>query len=443
MRIGLRTLKTSIAIFIAISFFLVFKAIELIPEVEVGFANKWYNPFFAALAACYSLQGSKEKSISQAKNRCIASVIGGLVGILLIYIYGLCGGVWPSLPSINLLELNFLLPYILISISAILVIIIGNLLNQRQAIFVALLTFLSVTVNPGTIVPNWEFQFGINRILSTVFGVLIALLVNFIHLPHFINKKDTVSIINLDTLYNTNNTNVINYINYKLNNLKEDNITFSFFTKEAPCKFIDTIKTLNIDKPIICMNNSAIYDYNSKRYYDVKYIDINTCERINQIMHEYNITPFINKIDNNVQYIYNEHINTSLEAKYEDYVKNLPYLNYVPFAIKDNKEIVYYTIMEDSNTLEILYSLLNDKSFNDYIIVKYDNIYLNNEFIKCLRIYSKDISNNDLHYELIYNKLSYINPSIDLDMNTNDQIKVYRKYFRNIKKLYYQGDLSK
>ena len=57
--------------------------------------------------------------------------------------------------------------------------------------FVSILTFLSCTVNPNatiaTEVGTWLF--GVNRIVSTVLGVLIALVVNLFTFPRFIKKS--------------------------------------------------------------------------------------------------------------------------------------------------------------------------------------------------------------------------------------------------------------
>ena len=197
-RIGLRMIKTAISVFLCLMFYIVLKLFEYIPGVDDNLAYNWYNPFFAGIATAYSIHATKEASIKQAENRCIASVIGGGVGIGLVSIYEVFGGVWPNSSNINLETFNYIVPYILISICVILVILIGVKLNKQQAIFVSILTLLSVTVNPNVNVENWQYQFGVNRILSTIVGVLIALAVNLFRLPHRFNNKNLLFCVGID-----------------------------------------------------------------------------------------------------------------------------------------------------------------------------------------------------------------------------------------------------
>ena len=134
----------------------------------------------------------KKKSLEQAKNRCVASLIGGIIGIILVSIYELIGGKgsWPTLSEMKLVK--FILPYTLTALISIVVVVVGVALKQRPAVFVSILTFLSVTVNPNATISNtWgEWVFGLNRILSTIIGVLVALGVNCFRLPHRDKNKE-------------------------------------------------------------------------------------------------------------------------------------------------------------------------------------------------------------------------------------------------------------
>lgn len=44
-RIGLRTIKTAISVFLCLMVFIIFKLFEFIPGVPQNFAFSWYNPF--------------------------------------------------------------------------------------------------------------------------------------------------------------------------------------------------------------------------------------------------------------------------------------------------------------------------------------------------------------------------------------------------------------
>lgn len=441
---GLRTIKTAITIFLCLAVFMILKSFELIPSVPEGFSTNWFNPFFAALAGCYSLGDSKKTSISQAKNRCIASLIGGIVGILLIFLYNLTGLSWPSLASIDILSYNFLLPYLLVAIFSTFVITIGILLKQQKAIFVALLTFLSVTINPGTIVDNWEFQFGINRILSTIVGVLLALLVNFMHLPHFHKNKNLMFIINIDEILKSDDDTFKGYIKYKLNNFLEQGIEYTFYTTRTPSTYMNLIKEYDLNNDIISMNGACTYNIKELSYQNEIYLSDIAIEELNNIFKELDITPFINVIKDNVQYIYSKQINNNAEETYEALKKNAPYVNYIKGeTINDN--IMYYLLLEKEEIIdELLEKLKNTQIHNEIECETFEflNTYQTTEKLKYIKIFSKDIC--DLkHLKNHYNKeICFISNDLnngiseiaDYIVTNND----YDKMFKLAEKLYYK-----
>ena len=83
--IGLRNIKTAIAVFITLMFKLVL--VLLIGEEQ---AFVWYTPFFAAIAAAYSMHKDVQSSLRQAKIRSLGSIIGGLYGILIVLLVEEC-----------------------------------------------------------------------------------------------------------------------------------------------------------------------------------------------------------------------------------------------------------------------------------------------------------------------------------------------------------------
>ena len=70
-KIGMRTIKTAICIFICLVIFVGLKFIEEIPSVPENFAIIAFNPFFAGIATAYSVHSTKQKSLEQAKNRSV------------------------------------------------------------------------------------------------------------------------------------------------------------------------------------------------------------------------------------------------------------------------------------------------------------------------------------------------------------------------------------
>lgn len=150
MKIGLRTWKTVVAVFVCF----------LIDEIRKGGL-----PFYAAIAAILCIQKNNRDSLEEAKKREIATIIGGSWGILFLftekYIFSF------SIP---------LFRYFALSIMLIPVIQVSRLLKQEKGTFLMCVIFLCVTVTHGT--DNSPFVFALNRIFDTSIGIFVALCIN-------------------------------------------------------------------------------------------------------------------------------------------------------------------------------------------------------------------------------------------------------------------------
>ena len=165
-KIGLRTIKTAISIGLGMLFYILLRIIDDktgLYNQQTGFRfSDFFSPFFAGIAAAYSLYPSKKQSYSQAKNRVVASLLGGVVGIALTIGYGLIGKIsgnsfftWSNLgDNPKFTPWQYIVPYSLVTIGVLVVVIFGNALHKQSAIFVGILTFISVTINPMGMIVN-------------------------------------------------------------------------------------------------------------------------------------------------------------------------------------------------------------------------------------------------------------------------------------------------
>lgn len=432
-KIGLRTIKTSICVFCCLLVFILLKLFEFIDGVPDDFAFSWYNPFFAAIATAYSVHASKSASLNQAKNRCVASIIGGVIGILLISIYELFGGKWPNLQAVSLTSFNFLIPYILISLFTILVIIIGVSLKQQQAVFVSILTFLSVTVNPNINVGYWQWQFGLNRILSTIIGVLIALGINLFRLPHRFNNKNLLFCVGIDGMLLTDNDRFKGFMQYKMNYLNRIGANVTLFTTRTPTTFMPLLNDVKINNPVVCMSGACLYDTVNKKYIDYENIDEESSLKLLDIIKKNNITPFINVINDNILYIYNESLDNDGEIIYANTKRNAPYCNYI--NTKYEGEVLYYLIIEKEDIINNLIKDINESDINDRVaVITYDVKEENQkENLKYVKIYNKNILNlNILKKYLENNKYDLVGLTSDRQSN---HLLINSKYCVTLEKL--------
>lgn len=154
-KIGLRTIKTSISVFLCLFLF---------PN----------EPFFACLAAVSCLQNNVSNSIKASKNRVIGTIVGALYGLIFL--------IFCRYFKFNL-ESEFLsntLIYFSIAIGIILVIHTCNLIKKSGGINVSCIAFLAITTVHAYSAPLY---YALDRIIQTIFGSVIALLVNYFVFP--------------------------------------------------------------------------------------------------------------------------------------------------------------------------------------------------------------------------------------------------------------------
>lgn len=139
-RIGMRNVKTAIAVLLCILILHPF-------QME--------SPFYACIAAVITMQNTVEDSYETGINRIIGTLIGAVIGLILCYIS----------PQNSLL----------IFIGAVLVVYAANLLDKKGCTSIALIVFLAIMLNIADAPP---FYYSTMRVIETILGILVSVLVN-------------------------------------------------------------------------------------------------------------------------------------------------------------------------------------------------------------------------------------------------------------------------
>lgn len=150
VRVGGRTGKTVIAVF---SCFL----IDTLRENDI--------PFYAAIAAILCIQHNLKDSLNAALTREIATVIGGIFGMVILSF------------EKNIYRIpNDLLRYLFLSFLLIPIINFSVLIKQEKGTFLMCVVFLCITATHGN--DESPLAFAIDRIIDTTIGIVVALLIN-------------------------------------------------------------------------------------------------------------------------------------------------------------------------------------------------------------------------------------------------------------------------
>ena len=161
-KIGLRMLKTGLAVFLCLLLF---------PS----------EPFFACMTTVFCLQDTSINSLRMAFIRGFGTILGGTLGLGFLYI---CRAIKHSIP-IN--YLSTICIYLTIAAGIITVIYILNFLKKQGCIPIACIVFLAVTTANAYKTP---VHYTVNRIVETLFGIAIGLIVNhYVRPPKDFHEK--------------------------------------------------------------------------------------------------------------------------------------------------------------------------------------------------------------------------------------------------------------
>jgi Predicted membrane protein len=147
--IGMRIFKSGLAVFVTMLIYVLWKR----PES---------GAFLALVAAVVSMQDTMGNSLRIGIIRLFATVIGGLIGILLI---------WP----VSLIRNYFVLYAFLLSFATILCITICVWLELREASILSSVVCLAILINEGV---SHSYVYALNRILDTAIGIGISVVIN-------------------------------------------------------------------------------------------------------------------------------------------------------------------------------------------------------------------------------------------------------------------------
>ena len=158
-RLGMRTIKSALAVFLCILFFHV---------TDRGL------PMIAALSAVFSLRQDLTTTVSFGRSRIIGNSIGGFLGIIYFLVK-------------NYFHNDFLVELFLLPVLVVIVIVVSDGINNNSGIISAIATLLLIALS----VPQGESSlYAIQRVLDTFNGTFIAIGINFFLRPPETEKKE-------------------------------------------------------------------------------------------------------------------------------------------------------------------------------------------------------------------------------------------------------------
>lgn len=161
-RIGMRTMKTALAVMICIFLFHI--------------TNRG-APMIAALAAVFSLRQDLTTSVSFGRSRILGNTLGGLFAIFYFFVS-------------QFFHNNFLVQLFLLPALVAVIIIFSDGINNNAGIVSAIATMLLIALSLDQ---SESILYALQRVADTFIGTTVAILLNFLIRPPEQEKEEALT----------------------------------------------------------------------------------------------------------------------------------------------------------------------------------------------------------------------------------------------------------
>lgn len=345
------------------------------------------TPMFSAFAALQCIQPYTKDMKLVARKRILGTLIGAFWGLFQL------------LFEIELIRIGMLdegLHYVIVPLMLIPLLYSTTLLKVQETAYFSSIVFLSITINHFTPDSN-PYLFAFNRLLDTVIGVMVASVVNRLHLPRRKNT-DTLYVSSLGHGLLDSNNRPSAFSLVELNRLMDNGAKFTISTDQTPARVRELLPGVRLRYPIITMDGAALYDVNSLEYIRTIPMDNKNSERIMRWLRENEVPFFTNTIEQNLLMIrYAELENKGMQQLFEK-KRYSPYRNFIKSASDTYHHVVYLSVLETHERIATIYeNLMNQTWIGEHRVAKTISDYEGYSFLK---IYDVSCTQEAMLFEL-------------------------------------------
>ena len=286
-KIGMRMIKTAIAVFLC---FL------------VDFFRDGGTPFYSAIAAILCMQPEIGSSVKVGKERIIATIIGGIVGMGMLAFERYAVPIQP-----------ILVRYSVISIMVIVLMYITILLKKPSCAYLSCVVFMSVVISHVADANIYVFAF--NRILDTLIGIFVAIVINAIHIPHR-KEQGQLFVFDLDHNLLSQDGTISQHSKIHLTRLLKEGASISFVTAYTPATVLPQMKDMPFTMPLVILNGVALYDTKTYTYVSYHNLPLSTVQPVYHLLKEHHVNCFIHVISKDALHIYYSDFRNPVEEQW-------------------------------------------------------------------------------------------------------------------------------
>lgn len=315
-------------------------------------------PFYTALSVLWCMQPDVVEAKRKAFQRTTGTMIGAFFGLVIILIdYYILDGKYEFLRDVMIA--GMIIPVLYVTV----------LLNKKNASYFSCVVFLSVAImHLGDDNP---YLFVFNRVLDTMIGIVLAYLINIVHLPRR-KKNNLLFIAALDEVLLDQEEKMTPYSKFELNRMIGEGAQFTLATMRPPAALIPVLQGIHIQLPVIVMDGAVLYDLKQNRVIKKYSMCLEETHKLLDFCHKRGFHCFANVIMEDAIMIYYDTFQNPVEQAIYDTLRVSPYRNYVKGTHQLVGEPVYLMLIDACEKIEGLYKALEEDGYTKaYKILKY------------------------------------------------------------------------
>lgn len=291
-KIGMRLIKTALAVFLC---FIIYRI------------RGEGIPFYSAIAAVLCMQREIEDSKEKGKNRMLATLIGGIAGMGILYLFKYYG-----------IDATSWLCYLFVSASLIPLIYTTVLLKQPDCAYISCVVFLCICISHGNDAD--PFAFALNRMLDTWIGILVAIGVNAFHLPH---RKHKHLWLEIPFGYLSENDSLSVYMQHYLRRFSKEGLHLLITSSKTPAQLNQCAFDSFLPSAFALLDGAIFYDRQNDRCQALCEMPYSLWSKLADTLSASEFSPFLYEISDQRLYIHHQEIMTEAERQfYEQCLSN-------------------------------------------------------------------------------------------------------------------------
>lgn len=323
---GNRLIKTAIAVFIC-----------LIAHILTGFKG---SASTSVIAAILCMQPFATDTKSFALERVLGTLFGVFWGVVYLVLMH-------YLPYGD----NIYIAYSVMAVFVLLSMYTTVVIKKASAAALIAIVFLGMVVdNPYSEI---SIRYMLETILSTLFGVLVAVAVNVTHAPRKKHPEYLFFVRTMD-LVPDRYRHIPSSVHYALDYLYNDGAKICLISRWAPAFIISQMGVLNVNSPAIVMDGAALYDISENKYLDVIEIPKENAKRLCGIINSFGSFCSFYTVQNRTLCIYRDGPISDAERAEYDKLKRSPYRNYMEGTYTGEDRIAFIRVIDTPERIEQL-----------------------------------------------------------------------------------------